>query len=45
MRDACRMVSFGMFKMKECVGVLDGRAFVCCFCLSAKVLEFTKLVG
>ena len=32
-------------RMKEGVGVLDGRAFVCCFCLSAKVLELTKLVG
>ena len=34
-------------RMKEVVhvGVLDGRAFVCCFCLSAKVLELTKLVG
>ena len=31
-------------RMKEGVGVLDGRAFVCCFCLSAKVLELTKLV-
>ena len=27
--------------MKEGVGVLDGRAFVCCFCLLAKVLELT----
>ena len=32
-------------RMKEGVGVLDGRAFVCCFCLSEKVLELTKLVG
>ena len=32
-------------RTKEGVGVLDGRAFVCCFCLSAKVLELTKLVG
>ena len=32
-------------RMKEGVGVLDGRAFVCCFCLSVKVLELTKLVG
>ena len=32
-------------RMKEGVGVLDGRTFVCCFCLSAKVLELTKLVG
>ena len=31
--------------MKKGVGVLDGRAFVCCFCLSAEVLELTKLVG
>ena len=31
--------------MKEGVGVLDGRAFVCCFCLSAKVLELTFLIG
>ena len=32
-------------RMKEGVGVLDGRAFVCCFCLSVKVLELTKVVG
>ena len=31
--------------MKEGVGVLDGKAFVCCFCLSVKVLELTRLVG
>ena len=31
--------------MKEGFGVLDGRAFVCCFCLSVKVLELTKVVG
>ena len=32
-------------RIKEGVGMLDGRAFVCCFCLSAAVLELTKLVG
>ena len=32
-------------RMKEGVGVLDGKAFICCFCLSAKVLELTRLVG
>ena len=32
-------------RMKEGVGVLDGKAFVCCFCLSVKVLELTKVVG
>ena len=32
-------------RMKEGVGVLVGRAFVCCFRLSEKVLELTKLVG
>ena len=32
-------------RMKEGVGVLNGRAFVCCFCLSVKVLELTKVVG
>ena len=32
-------------RMKEGVGVLDGKTFVCCFCLSAKVLELTRLVG
>ena len=31
--------------MKEGVGVLHGKAFVCCFCLSVKVLELTRLVG
>ena len=28
---------FECLRMKEGVGVLDGRAFVCCFCLSVKV--------
>ena len=32
-------------RMKQGVGVLDGRSFVCCFCLSVKVLELTSLVG
>ena len=32
-------------RMKEGVGVLNGRAFVCCFCLSMKVLELTRVVG
>ena len=32
-------------RMKEGVGVLNGRAFVCCFCLSMKVLELTRFVG
>ena len=26
-------------RMKQGVGVLDGRSFVCCFCLSVKVLD------
>ena len=25
--------------------MLDGRAFVCCFCLSVKVLELSRIVG
>ena len=32
-------------RMKEGVGVLNGRAFVCCFCLSVKVLELSRFVG
>ena len=32
-------------RMKEGAGVLDGRAFVCCFCLSKKVLELSRFVG
>ena len=32
-------------RMKEGIGVLDGRAFVCCFWLSVKVLELIKVVG
>ena len=32
-------------RMKEAVGVLDGRAFICCFCLPVEVLELTKLAG
>ena len=45
MQSMCRMIPFEVFKKKEGVGMLDGRAFVCCFCLSATVLELTKLVG
>ena len=45
MRDVCRTVPFEMLRMKEGLGVMDGRSFICCFCLSVKVLESTKLVG
>ena len=31
--------------MKEGVGVLHEKAFVCCFCLPVKVLELTRLVS
>ena len=31
--------------MKKGIGVLDVKAFVCCFCLFAKVLELTRLLG
>ena len=32
-------------RVKEGVGVLDGKTFVCCFYLSAKELELTRLVS
>ena len=40
-----KMDKLRYLRMKEGVGILHGKAFVCCYSLSVKVLELTKLVG